>query len=626
MDFSKRCRVNPGKRFTPARFDPAGIVAIIAVLAAPLVFSFQSNAQSNSAAAPKPIPVGLASGAPKSLQFFPVPTTEKAPEAAISLDGKSLAYCHPVGEGCALTLRNLETGDEKELLKVPRGRCEQIAFAADSDLLFYTLRPGLRSPQTAYRLSLAGGPPAFVAHGVESRIAVSPGAKAIAFLRKDAASGNLQIVEAQTDGSGERVLTQSAGDDTILSAGPAWSPEGTEIAFARQNRWDGPHLFALDVASGHVKEIGGSLWTSVSEIYWLADNTGLALMGEGPPVANGISYRRAHLWYVEYPSGHARQLTNDEASIWSFSAPASGSPLYAILGLPEYSVTIAPLDPDDSISTPLSPHMVLPLPAMCRHQPVTWVSQSELGVLCLASRVGEAPKVVTVSASSAGNPPVLSEQKPLRCAAKNPKFVSYLRTSGSDRSTPSAIGNEVINEGMLAMLPPCLANGRQSAYVLQPAEPPQLPSKLPNGEYSSITPPRKEGARPAALSPDGKLIAAFSEPDVYGATRLLIYDGKGDHALASYGIPSGPGTSLMREAIRWTPDGFSVAYLLHDKSTNVWEQRVDIANPSQPTPPVQVTHLKEGIFSGFDISPDGKQVALDVTLDQSGVVRIVGFR
>lgn len=66
--------------------------------------------------------------------------------------------------------------------------------------------------------------------------------------------------------------------------------------------------------------------------------------------------------------------------------------------------------------------------------------------------------------------------------------------------------------------------------------------------------------------------------------------------------------------------------MLLNKFCNVWEQRVDVANPSQSSPPVQVTHLKEGTFLGLDISPDGKQVALNVTLNRWGVVRITGFR
>jgi Tol biopolymer transport system component len=170
-----------------------------------------------------------------------------------------------------------------------------------------------------------------------------------------------------------------------------------------------------------------------------------------------------------------------------------------------------------------------------------------------------------------------------------------------------------------------LANGRQSAFVLQPAAPSEITLRARDARYSSVEGASSEAAHAAALSPDGNLIAAFSQPDAQGVTSLLIFDSKAERLVTTYDIPAGPGVSLWRQAIRWSPDGSAVAYLLFDKSTNVWEQRVDVANPLLSSPPVQVTHLRKGSFTGFDISPDGKQVALNVTVDRPEVVRITGL-
>jgi Tol biopolymer transport system component len=610
----------------PSRPYFSAAIALTAVFAALLIFSFRSIAQSSAVATQQPITMEPASGAPKSLQFFSVPTEEGASQAAVSPDGNSLAYCRPAGDGCTLTLHNLETQNEKELLQIPHGRCSQIAFAADGKTLFYALGTDPRGSLTTYRLPLAGGPPVFVAHGMDSRMSVSPDGNVIAFLRKDAASGNLQIVAAQADASGERVLFHSTDEDTISPVGPAWSPGGTEIAFARHNRSGGTHLFALNVASGHAKQIGGSQWPSITEVFWLPDFAGLAVVGGGFVAPNKTSIRHGQLWYVDYASGNTRQLTDGGAFIWSLTSAGGGSPLYAALALPEYSVTIATLDPADNSPSAHALHrLTLPLLTLCQHEPVTWMSQTELGFLCESPKLGEQWKTITISASSSGNPVALSAPSSLHCTAKNPRFISYLPTIGTYILAPSAQTNEYTTRAMLAILPPCMANGRQSAYVLQPVGPAQPAPKLPNGEYLPFAPLRPEGARAAALSPGGQLIATFSEPDAHGATRLFIYDGKGDRILASYDIPAAPGISLRREAIRWTPDGSAVAYLLHDRFSNVWEQRVDIANPSHPAPPVQVTHLKEGMFSGFDVSPDGKLVALDVSLYRPEVVRITGL-
>jgi Tol biopolymer transport system component len=591
-----------------------------------LIPSSPSSAQSPANVAQRQIAIELASGAPKSLQFISVPTVVATPQTSVAPDGNTLAYCHPVGDGSALTMRDLQTNDEKDLLLFSHGSCTQVAFASNGSGLFYTIRSDPAASQTAYRLPLPSGHPAFVAHDVETRITVSPQGDAIAFGRKDLASGNFLLIAAQTDGSGERVIARPSGKDTILPTGPAWAPTGTEIIFVRHDPLEGNHLFVLNIATGHMRQIGGSLWNSVAEICWLMDNSGLAIMGQGPFVAGKVSTNRPQLWYLDYPSGHVRQLTEDAGVIWSLSAASGGGALFASVGRPQYSVTVEPLAPPNVISAAQSSlRLDLPLPPLCQHEPVTWISDAELGFLCQPPVLGRPWEVITIPASFSGGTPALGEPKPLHCPEKSPRLAGYPSvTEGS--SAKSSGFDEDPSKTLIAMLPPCLANGHQAAFALQSVLPSQVALKTSGSSYPPVRGMQNEGARAAALSPDGSLIATFGRPDAHGVTSIHIFSSKGGQVLTTYPIPSGSSIFLWREAIRWAPDGSAVAYLLRDKSTNLWEQPVDVANPLHSPPPVQVTHMQEGVFSGFDISPDSKHLALNVTLDRPEVIRIVGFR
>jgi TolB protein len=82
----------------------------------------------------------------------------------------------------------------------------------------------------------------------------APPADLIAFTKQE--GDNFSIGILRPDGKAERILDQS-----FLSEGPTWAPNGRVLMFFRQGRSDsagrggGPHLYSVDITGRNLREI-----------------------------------------------------------------------------------------------------------------------------------------------------------------------------------------------------------------------------------------------------------------------------------------------------------------------------------------------------------------------------------
>lgn len=118
------------------------------------------------------------------------------------------------------------------------------------------------------------------------------------------------------------------------------------------------------------------------------------------------------------------------------------------------------------------------------------------------------------------------------------------------------------------------------------------------------------------FSPDGKQIACRYLDQPNGQYQLAILPSEGGAPIKTFPIPNGAIT-----ARRWTVDGRALIYGITQKGvTNLWSQPID------GSPPKQLTNFASEIIFGFDLSRDGKQVALARGTESSDVVLISNFK
>jgi len=169
---------------------------------------------------------------------------------------------------------------------------------ADPDLVFVSTRDGdyaIYAMNTTeggeHRLTDAEGDPS-TPGGLFFQIdpAWSPNGSTIAFASKR--SGTFDLYAMSRDGSGSRRLTSTKEDD----AQPAWSPDGDRIAFARAAS---SRLFVMNADGSGARRVTDED-VEESEPAWSPDGRSIAYVRRSP----GTSIRE--LWLVR-PAGSQRQ-------------------------------------------------------------------------------------------------------------------------------------------------------------------------------------------------------------------------------------------------------------------------------------------------------------------------------
>jgi eukaryotic-like serine/threonine-protein kinase len=240
--------------------------------------------------------------------------------AAISPDGGLVAYGRRESER-SLRVKQVATGSEVMVVPPQPGFFGAgAAFTPDGNYLYYPHGdPANPNNINLYSVPSLGGTPRQVVGDVAGAAAFSQDGKQIVYRRTLQDAGEDQILIANADGTGERVIVQTnRGSGKGLSTDPSWS-KGDLIA-----------LGAFDVAKGQITSIlvytpQGRLVkkfprsTLVTSVAWLPDASGLLFVAAEK--ATGL---RSQVWFQPYPSGDPIRVSNDLSSYLSLSVAGDG--------------------------------------------------------------------------------------------------------------------------------------------------------------------------------------------------------------------------------------------------------------------------------------------------------------
>jgi TolB protein len=122
-----------------------------------------------------------------------------------------------------------------------------------------------------------------------------------------------------------------------------------------------------------------------------------------------------------------------------------------------------------------------------------------------------------------------------------------------------------------------------------------------------------------SVSPDGTLIACVYREDQPNApNKVAIIPFAGGEPIKLLDIPQ---TFSRTAGLRWMPDGRTLTFIdTINGVSNIWSLPLDAG------PPKQLTDFKTDQIFWFDLSRDGKQLALSRGTQTSDVVLIRDFR
>jgi Tol biopolymer transport system component/DNA-binding winged helix-turn-helix (wHTH) protein len=553
-------------------------------------------------------------GAPLKITRL-TPDLNIAGTAAFTPDGNHFAYVLIEKGQRSVWLKDLASGAATQVLPpIPIVNEEGYGFpqfSSDGHTIFYVSRRKEAPNGTIVRLALSSGAEQRISVDVISPFALSPDEKQIAFINSRG-----QLLVAQTDGSGERVLAERDGKKAWFvgwSSILCWSPDGERIAVCgseldTRGKSKG-ELLDVSTRDGSIKRIPIPDWDSVDDAIWLRDQTALVV------VARETATSPFQVWKVAYPSGEATRVTNDTNSYDGIALSPDSRRLVATQIFQNTNIWTAPTD------------------APARAKQLTFGSAAADGFYGIAFAADG--KIIYTSPRDGHidlwemNPDGTEQRQLTRNVGDyndrpnvtpNGRFVVFRSSrSGGDqiwRMEADGANPQQLTHAEIGAREPAVSPDGQWVYFTLEGEVNSI-WKIPlgGGELIRVSPTSKEWSGPwnPALSPNGKLIsfalydAAALQPWKIGVMRAI--DGA---PLKTFD------TACYRLFTQWTSDSRAL-YCMKDEATNLWQLPIDGGHARR------LTNFESGRIFHFALSPDHKRLAVARGNPSSEVVLLENF-
>jgi eukaryotic-like serine/threonine-protein kinase len=513
----------------------------------------------------------------------------KASGVAISPDGQYVVYVLRDGEKQSLMVRQVATGSDVQVLPPDVIVFYGLTFSPDGNYIYFTASSKENNFfSSAYRMPVLGGSPVLVVRDIDSGVSFSSDGKRVAFLRGIPTKGEVDLLVANADGSGERVLRGKPGSATPTSMlRPAWSPDGATIVYLLYESGNKHSLYAVSPDDGSARV----LFTTHNDLgvpKWLPDGSSLLVpMRELGPSARG------QLWTVSFPSGEPHRLSNDltNYSLFWLDLSKDGSSLAAIETNRTSDLWMLPGGDSErakQVTSGGSPIGFVSILGKDR-----FVYGTEAGEVYSISAEGGTPTLIT----GAENHILFA----VGCGDGKHVIFQKLETDKSNiwRMDVNGANPVQLAPSRSSAVPACSPDGQWITYL----------SDDPVGAFLVPT----NGGTPKPLqihfggplgfmwvSPDSKMVLYnWQDPENLG-TRIrnevaAIDSGK---VLYSFERVIGAGGML------WAPDGHAFDFVAtRGGVTDVWRQALTGG------PPKQLTHFSSSLIYGVAWSGDGKTMA-----------------
>jgi eukaryotic-like serine/threonine-protein kinase len=549
-----------------------------------------------------------AAAAFQNIHLTRLTNTGKSRVAAISPDGKYVVHVIEDAGQQSLWVRQVTTANNVQIVPPADVVYFGMTFSSDGNYVYYVTAGKNETQAVLYQVPVLGGPQRKLVSDVDDPIALSPDGAQIAFARFAPPKGTDDLTVAKADGSDQHVLasrklpTRYAASWFGLSAGPSWSPDGRTIAALASEgmgvaQWS---LVGVPVAGGAEKTISSNRWSSPGRVAWLGDGSGLVL-----DAADQSSSLSPQLWYVAYPSGEARRITNDLNRYFGVSLTADSSALLTVQSEVSSSIWVAPqgnaatakrLTSGSGTSEGLAGVACLP------NGSVLYTSNASGHTdIWSMNADGSSPAQLTTNTGNNIQPAVSPDGRTVVFSSDRDghRNIWSMNVDGSSPKQLTDGGSDIrprITPDGKWLLYESARNGRIRVWK----QPLAGGTSQPLSEHTVVDP---------TISPDGKWVG------------IEVLDEAEDRFKMAYmPIEGGEPTKLsyvIDTPLGWSPDSKAMLYV---------DNRYGVSNLMSQTldghPPKQVTNFTEGTIFNFAWSADGKQLFLARGSVNSDVVLI----
>ena len=503
-------------------------------------------------------------------------------EAAVSPDGRYVARVSAHGEEQTIWLRQLITTSEIRVVSATQISFSGLHFSRDGEYVYYS-QSKQPSGHAFYRVPSLGGDAQLVLDNVTGPVAVSPDERRFAYLSGGPDKRSSIIVAGPNPADKQTILTRSEPD--FLRDQLSWSPDAALLAVpigSTDDRfWQIERVLIVPVNGTAPAILAPVKWSWVRKAEWLPNGLGLLVNGT-------VGTSSLQVWFVPYPTGEPRRVTND---------------------LSNYAGVSATVDSTAFVT----------------------VQQDELGeIWTTAPRAETASQVTRTSANGDGQAGTTWTPDGRLVYASNSFGQPDLWIANPDGANPKRL-----TFGGVAIHPEVVPDGRTIYFGSERSGACHIwRMEIDGSNASQVT--RGSGERFAAVSPDGKwlLYESFSFTGTSSIWKMalpsgtpvrlgdlkdasvpsisrdgqwfsVVYTDERFHPPAGVGIMHLDGTGFKPLNIpptwdkRWSPDGSALYFVKTDKGIdNVWKQAIAGGAPAR------VTSFSSGSIGALAVSRD----------------------
>lgn len=277
---------------------------------------------------------GLFASSPRlfsSLQVSRLTDNGRAHSAAVSPDGRFVAYVDTQGANPMLVVQQIASGSTVEIVPPTENEFRQPVFSPDGNFIYYVSVD--RGLGTLFRVPTLGGKSTEIVADVDFPPAVTSDGKTLAFIRHNPNTGGDTVFLIDEKGKNLRpfVQTKDLGFDKFLDL--MWTADDQALLLSGMKSSESPNsnmsLVSVDAASGKPVESGVAKlineqgWSYASNFGLLRDGSGMLFIGKKDPDDTRQIF---HLGIDESTVG---SVTTDTSDYESLSVSADGRTIIA---------------------------------------------------------------------------------------------------------------------------------------------------------------------------------------------------------------------------------------------------------------------------------------------------------
>ena len=551
---------------------------------------------------------------PANMRISRLTTTGTADKAAISPDGKYMVHAVTENGEQSLRVRQVNTSSDVQIVPPSDVQYTALTFSPDGDFIYYVATDRNGTVSNVYVIPALGGGARKVISNVGSSVALSPDGQQVAFIRNAPDVGEDVVLIAGINGANERKVSARKLPNFYRSI--SWSPDGRSLVCAAGTfvPTHNTYLVEIPIAGEREKQLGSHTWVLIGEIAWVSDGRGLIVSASNHDSASSDSHQ---LWYVSYPEGEPRRITNDLNNYTGVGVTSDGSRLVTIQSETASNIWMVPsgdwsrltqlttgsgrVDGRDGVAWTPAGQVVYS--SRARGNMDLWIMDAD----------GNNQRQLTADSRNNSNPTVTADGRYIVFSSDRAGTANIWRID-IDGSNPLRL-----TSGSGEKNPQCAPDGKSVIYTFLGAGKPTVwRVSIDGGAPQQLI--QAHAAAPT-ISPDGKLIASFhreSQPNA--TTTLAIFNLQGGSPIRTFSMAA-PVMSSGWPALRWAFDGRSLTYVVTDRGrSDLWMQ------PISGGPAKQLTSFKGEWIFAFDWSRDGKQLIFSRGVVTSDVVLLSNFR